>query len=113
MAKTHHRRRHRRANRTRRGGVKSNPVSPRAASASAPAAPRVATHADLADIFKKVDQIRASHVSASKPKKTISKEKAAEERFRRIREGTLKHSDKSAFKGSVISDSQAARVRGF
>jgi parvulin-like peptidyl-prolyl isomerase len=130
MAKTHHRRRHRRANRTRRGGVKSNPVSPRAASAPAapaasapvvfpsaplaPAAPRVATHADLADIFKKVDQIRASHVSsASKPKKTISKKEAAKKRLSGILSGKVKHSDKSAFKGSVISDSQAARVRGY
>ena len=127
MAKTHHRRRHRRANRTRRGGVKSNPVSPRAASASAapvvfpsaplaPAAPRVATKADLAGIFEKVDQIRASHashVSASKPKKTISKKEAAKKRLSGILSGKVKHSDKSAFKGSVISDSQAARVRGY
>ena len=124
MAKTHHRRRHRRANRTRRGGVKSNPVSPRAASASAapvvfpsaplaPAAPRVATHADLADIFKKVDQIASHHVSASKPKKTISKKEAAKKRLSGILSGKVKHSDKSAFKGSVISDSQAARVRGY
>ena len=124
MAKTHHRRRHRRANRTRRGGVKSNTASPRAASASAapvvfpsaplaPAAPRVATHADLADIFKKIDKIRASHVSASKPKKTISKKEADKKRLSGILSGKVKHSYKSAFKGSVISDSQAARERGY
>lgn len=113
MAKTHHRRRHRRANRTRRGGVKSNPVSPRAASASAAPVVFPSATLDLADIFKKVDQIRASHVSASKPKKTISKKEAAKKRLSGILSGKVKHSDKSAFKGSVISDSQAARVRGY
>jgi hypothetical protein len=121
MAKTHHRRRHRRANRTRRGGAKSNPVSPRAAPAAASAAVSAAASAfpDMEAIKARVREIAAqgaSHVS-KKPKKTISKKeadrKAAETRLRQIMDGKLKHSDKSAFKGSVISDSQAARVRGY
>jgi hypothetical protein len=118
MAKTHHRRRHRRANRTRRGGVKSNPVSPRAASASAPAAAAAAASAfpDMEAIKARINALVAqgSHAShVSKKPKGISKKEAAKKRFSGILSGKVKPSDKSAFKGSVISDSQAARVRGY
>jgi hypothetical protein len=94
--------------------MSSAAASAHAASAAAPAASALP---DMKTIKARVDAIAAqgaSHASASKkPKKTISKEEAAEERFRRIRKGTLKHSDKSAFKGSVISDYHAARVRNY
>jgi hypothetical protein len=126
MAKTY-RRRHRRANRTRRGGGKhSEGSSPRAASAAsappaalalAPAAasaasprasPPAATHADLAAIFKRVNAIAAK---ATPPKKTISKKPtktSAQTHFEKVLAGKATHSKgKSAFRhDSGQSDSR-------
>jgi hypothetical protein len=128
MAKTY-RRRHRRANRTRRGGGKhSKGSSPRAASAAsaasaaaaalalAPAAaaasprasPPAATHADLAAIFKRVNAIAAK---ATPPKKTISKKPtktSAQTHFEKVLAGKATHSKgKSAFRhDSGQSDSR-------
>ena len=127
MAKTY-RRRHRRANRTRRGGVKhSKDSSPRAAASAAPraaasasaaaaaralapaapatasaasaASPPAATHADLAAIFKRVNAIAAK---ATPPKKTISKKPtktSAQTHFEKVLSGKATHSKgKSAFR---------------
>jgi hypothetical protein len=137
MAKTYRRRRHRRANRTRRGGVKHSaapaasahstsrdPLAHAASSASAsrdPLAPALGPalgHTiDMDAIKRRVLEIAAqsaTHASSSKPKKTISKEEADRKRFNKIMKGTLKHSsNKSAFKGAVINNPQAARERGY
>jgi hypothetical protein len=125
MAKTHHRRRHRRANRTRRGGVKHSkdsspraasappaasasaaaaalalaPAAPATASAASAASPPAATHADLAAIFKRVNAIAAK---ATPPKKTISKKPtktSAQTHFEKVLAGKATHSKgKSAFR---------------
>jgi hypothetical protein len=147
MAKTYRRRRHRRANRTRRGGVKHSaahsasahsasrdtlapaasahsasrdPLASAASAASASRdtlAPALGHTIDMDAIKRRVLEIAAqgaTHASASKPKKTISKEEADRKRFNKIMKGTLKHSSKkSAFKGAVIGDPQAARERGY
>jgi hypothetical protein len=117
MAKTHHRRRHRRANRTRRGGVKhSKDSSPRAASAPpAAAAPRAATHADLADIFKRVNAIaaQATPQKISKPQTQSASIKKKIKYLNDVLAGKVKHSNKSAFKGPVVSDPQSARERQY
>jgi hypothetical protein len=131
MAKTHHRRRHRRANRTRRGGGKHSAHAASAASAShaASAAPAAfaaplasaadtgPAHIDMEAIKARVREIAAqgaTHAShASKKSKGITKQQAAKKRFSGILSGKVKHSDKSAFKGAVRSDPQSARQRGF
>jgi len=113
MHKTHHRRRRHHNRRTRRGGVKNAP-----ASASASAAPP-----DIQTIINRVKELAAqaqaqAQAQPMKPSRSrssrsgISKSQAAEKRFKDILAGKVKHSDKSAFKGPVIRDSQAARARG-
>jgi hypothetical protein len=105
MAKTY-RRRHRRANRTRRGGVKhsashaaSAPAASAASAASPLASPPAATHADLAAIFKRVNAIAAQ---ATPQKKTISKKPtktSAQTHFEKVLAGKATHSKgKSAFR---------------
>ncbi len=76
MAKTHHRRRHRRANRSRRGGVKSNPTPK-------PVLDKEASNI-LAGLFAKVDaaasQAQATPQKISKPltQSAIAKKKKEE-----------------------------------
>lgn len=69
MAKTHHRRRHRRANRTRRGGVKSNPNPKPVLDAEASQI--------LAGLFAKVDAAASQASAAVKPSKTSGIAKSA------------------------------------
>jgi hypothetical protein len=96
MAKTHHRRRHRRANRTRRGGVKSNTAS------AASAFPD-----DMEAIKARVREIAAQ---ATTPKKTISKKPkitSAQKHFEKVLAGKATHSSKSSFRhDSGVSDSR-------
>lgn len=94
MAKTHHRRRHRRANRTRRGGVKSA-----SAASAASALP------DMEAIKARVREIAAQ---ATTPKKTISKKPkitSAQKHFEKVLAGKATHSSKSSFRhDSGLSD---------
>ena len=94
MAKTHHRRRHRRANRTRRGGVKSNPAS---------------AFPDMEAIKARVREIAAQ---ATTPKKTISKKPkitSAQKHFEKVLAGKANHSSKSSFRyDSGVSDPHIA-----
>jgi hypothetical protein len=135
MAKTY-RRRHRRANRTRRGGVKHSAshaasaasaasappaasaasaalaLAPAASAASPRASPPAATHADLAAIFKRVNAIAAQ---ATPPKKTISKKPTktyAQTHFEKVLAGKATHSKgKSAFRhDSGVSDSRLGQA---
>jgi TorA maturation chaperone TorD len=69
MAKTHHRRRHRRANRTRRGGTKSNPNPKPVLDAEASQI--------LAGLFAKVDAAASQASAAVKPSKTSGIAKSA------------------------------------
>ncbi len=113
MAKTY-RRRHRRANRTRRGGVKhsashaASAASAPAASAASAAAPRAATHADLADIFKRVNAIaaQATPQKISKPQTKSAVEKKKLKYLNDVLAGKVTHSKgKSAFRyDSGVSD---------
>ena len=102
MSKTH-RRRHRRANRTRRGsGKHSKGSSPRAASAP-PAASAAATHEDLAAIFKRVKEIAAKSADTpqkiSKPPTQSAIDKIKQKQFKNILAGKATHSKgKSAFR---------------
>ena len=132
MAKTY-RRRHRRANRTRRGGVKhSKGSSPRAASASASAAtaalalapaaaasaasaasPPAATHADLAAIFKRVNVIAAQATPQKISKrKTKSALDIQRDKLNNILAGKATHSKgKSSFRpDSFESDSRLGQT---
>jgi hypothetical protein len=130
MAKTYCRR-HRRANRTRRGGVKhSKGSSPRAASASAataalalaPAAaasaasaasPPAATHADLAAIFKRVNVIAAQATPQKISKrKTKSALDIQRDKLNNILAGKATHSKgKSSFRpDSFESDSRLGQT---
>ena len=100
MSKTH-RRRHRRANRTRRGSGKHS-----AAAASA------ATHEDLAAIFKRVKEIAAKSADTpqkiSKPPTQSAIDKIKQKQFKNILAGKATHSKgKSAFRhDSGQSDSR-------
>ena len=129
MAKTY-RRRHRRANRTRRGGVKhSKGSSPRAASASAataalalaPAAAasaaasasRPATREDLEAIFKRVNVIAAQATPQKISKrKTKSALDIQRDKLNNILAGKVTHSKgKSSFRpDSFESDSRLGQT---
>jgi len=73
MAKTHHRRRHRRANRTRRGGTKSNP--------NPNPTPKPVLDAEasqiLAGLFAKVKAAASQAPTAVQPSKTSGIAKSA------------------------------------
>lgn len=120
MAKTYRRRRHRRANRTRRGGVKHSAASAPLASAASPRDPLAPAldrpTIDMDAIKRRVLEIAAqgaTHASASKKSKGISKQQASKKRFSGILSGKVKHSHTSAFKGQVESDPFAAYKRGY
>jgi hypothetical protein len=96
MAKTHHRRRHRRANRTRRGGVKSNPnPNPK------PVLDEEASQI-LAGLFAKVDaaasQAKATPQKISKPPSQSAIEKKKKKEFNKVLAGRAKQSSKSSYK---------------
>ena len=122
MSKTHHRRRHRRANRTRRGGVKHSlgasaaPAQPASAAPAQPASAAAAAAAaiDMAAIKQRVRELAAMGQGSQSHSKGITKKKAAEKHFSAILAGKAKHHGNSAFKpGSGVSDPAAARERGF
>jgi hypothetical protein len=108
MAKTY--RRHRRANRTRRGsGPKKTTTSAStnapAATTNAPAA-SPATNADFQAILARVKELGAQAQSPIKPSKHtgISKSQAAEKRFKGIMAGKVFHSTtKSASKHGSLN----------
>jgi hypothetical protein len=107
MAKTY--RRHRRANRTRRGGGPKKTTTSTSASASASTnattnAP--ATNADFQALMARVKELGAQAQSPIKPSKHtgISKSQAAEKRFKGIMAGKVFHSTtKSASKHGSLN----------
>jgi hypothetical protein len=113
MHKTQHRRRHRHR-RTRRGGAHSTAHAAHAASAPAALAGPATPSPQMQAILAKVRAYAATTPAPSSRKvKGISKSQASQKRFEGILNGKIKQSNKSAFKGPVISDPQAARERKY